>query len=72
MQFHYRFSPAMLTSIVHRATGAAMATVGAILVVWWLAAIAASHHTSRIAPTVAIAAPVARWMIEVSIAGLKR
>jgi len=40
MQFHYRFSPAMLTSIIHRATGAAMATVGAILLVWWLAAIA--------------------------------
>ncbi len=44
MQFHYRFSPAMLTSITHRATGAAMATVGAILLVWWLAAIAAGEH----------------------------
>ena len=31
MQFHYRFSPAMLTSIIHRATGATMATVGAML-----------------------------------------
>ncbi len=43
MQFHYRFSAAMLTSITHRATGAVMATVGAILLVWWLAAIAAGE-----------------------------
>ncbi len=43
MQFHYRFSPAMLTSITHRATGAVMATVGAILLVWFLAAIAAGE-----------------------------
>jgi succinate dehydrogenase / fumarate reductase cytochrome b subunit len=30
----------MLVSILHRATGTAMATVGTILLVWWLAALA--------------------------------
>jgi len=37
---HYRWSPAMLVSILHRATGDGMATVGAALLVWWLAALA--------------------------------
>lgn len=41
MQFHYRWSPAMTVSIVHRITGTGMATVGTLLLVWWLAAIAA-------------------------------
>lgn len=31
----------MLVSILHRATGSGMATVGAFLLVWWLTAIAA-------------------------------
>jgi len=31
----------MLASILHRVTGDGMATVGAILLVWWLAALAA-------------------------------
>ncbi|WP_245942000.1 succinate dehydrogenase, cytochrome b556 subunit [Sphingomonas gilva] len=31
----------MLVSILHRATGSGMATVGAALLVWWLAAAAA-------------------------------
>ena len=30
----------MLVSILHRVTGSGMATVGALLLVWWLAAIA--------------------------------
>lgn len=30
----------MLVSILHRATGSGMATVGTLLLVWWLAAIA--------------------------------
>lgn len=30
----------MLVSILHRATGDGMATVGTVLVVWWLAALA--------------------------------
>ncbi|MFW2852961.1 succinate dehydrogenase, cytochrome b556 subunit [Sphingomonas sp. TX0543] len=41
LQLHYRWSPAMLASILHRVTGDGMATVGAALLVWWLAAIAA-------------------------------
>jgi succinate dehydrogenase / fumarate reductase, cytochrome b subunit len=40
MSIHYRWSAAMLVSILHRATGSGMATVGALLLVWWLAAIA--------------------------------
>ena len=43
MQLHYRWSPAMLTSIVHRATGDGMATIGTLLLVWWLAAIASGE-----------------------------
>jgi succinate dehydrogenase / fumarate reductase cytochrome b subunit len=31
----------MLVSILHRVTGSGMATVGAVLLVWWLAAAAA-------------------------------
>lgn len=37
----YKWGPAMLVSILHRATGSAMATVGALVLVWWLAAAAA-------------------------------
>jgi succinate dehydrogenase / fumarate reductase, cytochrome b subunit len=40
-KLHYRWSPAMTVSIVHRATGDGMATIGSVLLVWWLAAIAA-------------------------------
>lgn len=36
----YKWSPAMTTSIVHRVTGDGMATVGTILFVWWLVALA--------------------------------
>lgn len=40
-KLHYRWGPAMTVSILHRATGSGLATVGALLLVWWLAAIAA-------------------------------
>lgn len=40
-KLHYRPTPAMMASIVHRVTGDGMATVGTLLLVWWLAAIAA-------------------------------
>ena len=36
----WKWGPHMLVSIVHRATGTGMATVGALLMVWWLAALA--------------------------------
>jgi succinate dehydrogenase / fumarate reductase, cytochrome b subunit len=36
----YKWGPHMLVSILHRATGSGMATVGSILLVWWLAALA--------------------------------
>ena len=36
----WRWGPHMLVSILHRATGSGMATVGTGLLVWWLAAIA--------------------------------
>ncbi len=35
----------MLVSILHRATGSGMATVGAALLVWWLAAIAGGQES---------------------------
>lgn len=37
----WKWGPHMLVSILHRVTGSGMATVGALLLVWWLAAIAA-------------------------------
>ena len=36
----WRWGPHMLVSILHRATGTAMATGGGILLVWWLSALA--------------------------------
>ena len=42
LRLHYRWSPAMTASIFHRVTGDGMATVGTLLLVWWLAAIAAA------------------------------
>ena len=41
MRLNYRWGPHMLVSILHRATGSGMATVGTLLLVCWLAAIAA-------------------------------
>ena len=40
LKLHYSWGPHMLVSILHRATGSGMATVGTVLLVWWLAAIA--------------------------------
>ena len=39
----WRWGPGMATSILHRATGSGMATVGAILLVWWLVAAASGE-----------------------------
>ncbi len=36
----YKWGPHMLVSILHRATGSGMATIGTGVLVWWLAAIA--------------------------------
>ncbi|NNM76618.1 succinate dehydrogenase, cytochrome b556 subunit [Sphingomonas sp. ID1715] len=36
----WRWGPHMAVSIMHRVTGSGMATVGAILLVWWLVALA--------------------------------
>ena len=38
---HVKWPINMVVSIVHRATGSGLATVGTLLLVWWLAAIAA-------------------------------
>jgi succinate dehydrogenase / fumarate reductase cytochrome b subunit len=35
----YKWGPHMAVSIVHRATGSGMATVGSLLLVWWLTAL---------------------------------
>jgi succinate dehydrogenase / fumarate reductase, cytochrome b subunit len=40
----WRWGPHMLVSILHRITGSGLATVGAIVLVWWLAAAASSEQ----------------------------
>ena len=39
----WRWGPHMAVSILHRVTGSGMATVGAILLVWWLVAAASGE-----------------------------
>lgn len=41
----WKWGPHMLVSILHRVTGDGMATVGTILFVWWLAALAGGTAT---------------------------
>ncbi|MET0362138.1 MAG: succinate dehydrogenase, cytochrome b556 subunit [Sphingobium sp.] len=41
----WRWGPHMLVSILHRVTGSGMATVGTLLLVWWLAALAGGAET---------------------------
>ncbi len=41
---HVKWPINMVVSIVHRATGSGMATVGTALLVWWLAALAAGKE----------------------------
>lgn len=41
----WRWGPHMLVSIIHRALGVGMALVGAPLLVWWLASIAAGDES---------------------------
>ena len=43
----------MAVSIVHRATGSGMATVGTILFVWWLSALASSLVLAAAAAAIA-------------------
>lgn len=40
----WRWGPHMAVSIIHRVTGSGMATVGAILLVWWLVAAATGEE----------------------------
>jgi succinate dehydrogenase / fumarate reductase cytochrome b subunit len=40
----YKWGPHMLVSIVHRVTGAGLATVGAAALVWWLVAAASGKE----------------------------
>jgi succinate dehydrogenase / fumarate reductase cytochrome b subunit len=40
----YKWGPHMLVSIVHRMTGAGLATVGAAALVWWLVAAASGKE----------------------------
>ena len=44
LTLNYRWGPHMLVSILHRVTGDGMATVGTVLLVWWLAAIAGGQE----------------------------
>ncbi len=43
----YKWGPHMLVSILHRMTGAGLATVGAAALVWWLAAAAGGPEAYR-------------------------
>ena len=40
----YKWGPHMLVSIVHRVTGAGLATIGAAALVWWLVAAASGKE----------------------------
>ena len=59
----------MLVSILHRATGIALATAGALLLTWWLAA-AASGSESYQAFLDCLAGPVMRVVLIVVGVGL--
>jgi succinate dehydrogenase / fumarate reductase cytochrome b subunit len=39
----YKWGPSMAASIIHRVTGSGMATLGTLVFVWWLVAIAAGN-----------------------------
>lgn len=39
----WKWGPGMTTSIVHRVTGTGLATVGAVLLVWWLVGLASGE-----------------------------
>ena len=41
--FAYKWGPHMAVSIIHRATGSGLATVGTLLFVWWLIALASGE-----------------------------
>lgn len=41
----WRWGPHMTVSILHRATGDGMATVGTVLLVWWLAALSGGEKS---------------------------
>ena len=43
----YRWGPHMTVSILHRAMGSGMATVGTVLFVWWLAAAASGPEAYK-------------------------
>lgn len=70
-KLHYRWSPAMTASIFHRATGDGMATVGTLLLVWWLAAIAAGDKAYAVFrdvfTTASGALNVVGWVVGVAL-----
>jgi succinate dehydrogenase / fumarate reductase, cytochrome b subunit len=41
----YKWGPHMLVSIIHRATGIAMGTLGIVILTWWLASIAGGQES---------------------------
>ena len=43
----YKWGPHMLVSIVHRVTGAGLATVGAAVLIWWLVAAASGEEAYK-------------------------
>jgi succinate dehydrogenase / fumarate reductase cytochrome b subunit len=71
LQLNYRWGPHMLVSILHRVTGDGMATVGTVLMVWWLAALAGgveSYATFRgVFTTAAGHLNILGWIIGVGL-----
>lgn len=72
----YRWGPAMAVSILHRATGSALAMAGSLLFLWWLGAIAggAASYQSFV-ETVWRASPdaplsISNWIGRIILVGL--
>ncbi len=61
----WRWGPAMLVSILHRASGNGMAVVGLGVLVWWLAALAGGESSYD-----AFAAHATAWYGRVVLVGL--
>ncbi|WP_308911620.1 succinate dehydrogenase, cytochrome b556 subunit [Pseudokordiimonas caeni] len=57
----YRWSAAMAASILHRATGSALA-VGAVILVWWLMALASGPDSFETVMT-CLASPLGRFVL---------
>ena len=67
----YKWGPHMLVSILHRATGSGLATVGTLLFVWWLAVTASGAESyegfRRLFTTASGALNIAGWVLGIGL-----